>query len=69
MCVHSKIYVQSFTCISISDTFIFILVCKVTSRQQTCKSDTDLYADDTEIHFRNNDLSVVEKALQTDVDI
>jgi len=27
-----------------------------------------MYADDTEIHFSNNDLSVVEKALQTDVD-
>jgi len=31
-------------------------------------SDINMYADDTEIHFSNNDLSVVEKALQTDVD-
>ena len=30
-------------------------------------SDINMYADDTELHFSNSDLSVVEKTLQADV--
>ena len=30
-------------------------------------SDINMYADDTELHFSNRDLSVIEKTLQDDV--